>query len=121
MNTRKYELTVSFKITNKLFFVKIEVCGKKVKFSKISKNTKENLISFQTDFIFALISRHFIGLSRYFRLLKVRPQIKEPLSNKFNKNSINHFFLQNIEFLLEFSAKFKKLNFYIEFSWIFSR
>ena len=39
---------------------------------------------FWTDLIFALISRHFIGLSRYFRLWKVMPQIKEPVSNKFN-------------------------------------
>ena len=42
-------------------------------------------IIFWTDFIFALITRHFIGLSRYFRLWKVMPQIKEPVSNKFNK------------------------------------
>ena len=28
--------------------------------------------------------RHFISLSRYFRLWKVMPQIREPVSNKFN-------------------------------------
>ena len=59
---------------------------KNVRFLHISENTTENIKeNFQTDFIFALISRHFIGLSRYFRLWKVRPQIKEPLTNKFNK------------------------------------
>ena len=40
---------------------------------------------FWTDFILALISRHFIGLSRYFRLWKVMSQIKEPVSNEFKE------------------------------------
>ena len=76
------------------------------------KNTKEN---FRTDFIFALISRHFIGLSRYFRLWKVMPQIKEPVSNKFNKIELK---IQEIIFF------FKILNFYLNFqqnsrNWIF--
>ena len=82
-------------------FFKIEVCGKNVRFLNISENTKENLINFQTDLIFALISRHFIGLSRYFRLWKVMPQIREPVSNKFNEIELNIqeiFFLQNLEF-----------------------
>ena len=39
----------------------------------------------QPDFIFAAISRHFIGLSRYFRLWKVITQIKEPGSMKFKE------------------------------------
>ena len=37
---------LAFKITDKLFFVKIEVCGKNAQFSNISENTKENLINF---------------------------------------------------------------------------
>ena len=61
-------------LTKNDFFVKIEVCGKNVRFLNISENTKENLINFRTDFIFALISRHFISLSRYFKLWKVMPK-----------------------------------------------
>ena len=60
----------------------------------------ENLINFP-EFIFALISRHFIGLTRYFRLWKVMPQIKEPVSNKFNEIQLKNeeiIFLQNLEF-----------------------
>ena len=49
------------------------------------KIQRKILLSYQTGFIFALISRHSIGLSRYFRLWKVLLQIKEPVSNQLNK------------------------------------
>ena len=42
MNDRKHE----FIVTQKSFFVKIEVCGKNVLFSNVNENTKENLINF---------------------------------------------------------------------------
>ena len=50
------------------------------------------------------------------------PQIKEPVSNKFNQIELKiqeTIFLQNLEFLLEFSSKFKKLNFSFEYLWNF--
>ena len=56
---------------------------------------------FLTDFVFALISRDFIGLSRYFRLWKVMPQIKGPVSNRFNEIDLKIqeiMSLQNLEF-----------------------
>ena len=56
------------------------------------KIQRKNSLIFRTDLIFALISRHFIGLSRYFRLWKVMPQIKEPVSNKFNDIELNNKF-----------------------------
>ena len=69
------------------------------------------LKKFQTDFIFALISRHFIGLSRYFRLWKVMPQIKEPVAHKFNKIDlkIQEIFLPNSEKInvIDFLVKFR--------------
>ena len=37
---------LSFKITNKTFLVKIEVCGENVRFLNIGENTKESLINF---------------------------------------------------------------------------
>ena len=60
---------------------------------------------FWNDFIFALISRHFIGLSRYFRLWKVMLQIKEPVSNKFSEIElkIQEIFFFSHEFLLALS------------------
>ena len=39
-------LLFGFKLKTKIFFVKIEVCGKTVQFSNISENTKESLINF---------------------------------------------------------------------------
>ena len=39
------------------------------------------LLIFRLYFIY----KHFIGLSGYFRLWKVMPQIKEHVSNKFNE------------------------------------
>ena len=59
----------------------------------IVKIQRKVSLIFRTDFMFALISRHFISLSRYFRLWKVMPQIKEPVSNEFKK----YFFLQESE------------------------
>ena len=48
------------------------------------------------------------------------PKINEPVSNKINeielKNSSNTFFLQNIEFLLEFFVKIQEIKL---LSWIF--
>ena len=77
---------------------------------------------FRTDFIFALIYRHFIGLTRYFRLWKLMPQIKEPVSNKFNEMELKIqeliFFFKIVNFYLNF-WQFKTFYFYIEFSWIF--
>ena len=52
-------LYLAFKITKKTFFVKIEVCGKVVRFSHIGENVKENLINYGIDFIFDLISLLF--------------------------------------------------------------
>ena len=49
------------------------------------KIQRQILLILRTDFIFALISRHFIGLLRYFRLWKVMPQIRKPVSKKFNE------------------------------------
>ena len=43
---------LAFKITKKTFFIKIEVCGKNVRFSNIGKNTKENLINLPNGFDF---------------------------------------------------------------------
>ena len=100
MNAQKYELTVSarrlliylghfdiwhLKLPTTKNFVKIEVCGKNVRFWNISENTKEISLIFRTDLWFALIFKHFIGLSWYSRLWKIMPQIKEPVSNKFNQ------------------------------------
>ena len=97
---------LAFKVTQ-FFLVEIEVCGKYVRFLNISENTKENLINFPDWYYFGLISRHFISVSRYFRLCKVMPKIREPISNKFKKS------------FLSFSSKFKKLNFHFEFLCIF--
>ena len=47
--------------------------------------------------LFALISRHFIGLSRYFRLWRVMHQIKEPVLIKFNSIELK---IQEILFYL---------------------
>ena len=86
---------------------------------KIQRNV---LLIVRNDFIFALISRHFIGLTRYFRLWKVMPQIKEPVSNKFNEMELKIqeiIFCKILNFKLNFLSKFKKLNFWFEYLWIF--
>ena len=75
----------------------------------------ENLINFLDWFIFALISRHFIGLSKHFRLWREMPQIKEPVSNKFNAIEFKIqeiLFFQNLQFLLEFFSKIKEIDFF---------
>ena len=108
MKIQCVHLILSFENNSKTILVKIEVCGKNVKFLNISENIKENRKIFQNDFIFALISRHFLGLSRYFRLLKVMPQIKEHVSNEFNEIELKIqeiIFLQNLEFKFEFFVK----------------
>ena len=55
-----------FKVAEKTFFVKIEVCDKMSAFQIYVKIQRKISLSFRTDFIFALISWHFSGLSRYF-------------------------------------------------------
>ena len=82
---------LAFKITQNHFSFKIEVFGKIFQFSNISENTNENLINFLDWFYFSLIFRHFIGLSRYFRLWKEMPQIKKLV---FKKNSEIRLFLK---------------------------
>ena len=67
------------------------------------KIQRKILLIFRTDFIFALISRHFIGLTRHFRLWKVMPQIKELLSNKFNEIELK---FKNFIFILNFYGFF---------------
>ena len=81
---------LSIKVTRKAFFVKIEVCGKNVRFVNISENTGKNSLIIRTDFIFALISRHFISLSRYFRLWMAMHQIKElkEIQGKLEQNKV---------------------------------
>ena len=36
---------MAFKINNKIFFLTVEVCGQKSRFSHICENTKENLFN----------------------------------------------------------------------------
>ena len=63
----------------------------------------------------ALISRHFIDLSRYLRSWKVMPKIKEPVSNKFNQIELKiqeTTFFQNLEFLPEFFVKIQEIEFF---------
>ena len=67
--------------------------------------TQEMCFYLQLLFYLALISRHFIGLTRYFRLWKVMPQIKEPVSNKFNKME----FKKN-DFLVTLKAKYQNVH-----------
>ena len=58
------------------------------------------LKKFRTDFIFALITRDFMGLSRYFRLCKIMPQVKKTASDKFIEIHLKHprhIFLQTLE------------------------
>ena len=80
-----------------LFFVfRIQVCLKQddIEF------TKEKF-----RFILALISRHFISLSRYFRLLTVMHQMKE--KGNSIKKSRNKFFAISLIFLNIQEIKFK--------------
>ena len=77
---------------------------------------------FRTDFILALIFRHFIGLSRYFRIWKVITQIKN--LNQINSIKLNYklkksIFCKILNLNFNFSFKFKNLNFYLEFVSLF--
>ena len=52
----QYEVYFMIYMERHVYFIKIEVCGKYVRFSNIGENTKEDL----TDFIVVLIFRHFM-------------------------------------------------------------
>ena len=74
-------LILGFEITKKTFFVKIEVCGKNVRFLNLSEKKR--------DFIFALFSRHFISLFWYSKRrseLYQRKNLCYRNSRKFNKS-----------------------------------
>ena len=102
MNDRKYELTVSarrllstwdrcqkfdilgtfwylaFKISQKMFLVKIELCGKIVRISNLIEKTKKNLINLPDWFyFFTLISRPFIIESSCFTRWRGMKKIKK--------------------------------------------
>ena len=49
-----------------MLFIKIELFGEKFNFQIKGENTMENVLEIPFQFIFAFISRHFIGLSKYF-------------------------------------------------------
>ena len=80
---------LAFKLTKKSSFVKIEVSGeKKIEFSNLSKIQRKILLTYQTDFIFALMFRHLIIETTHFTEWRGMPQ-REKLklqkkSRKFN-------------------------------------
>ena len=73
---------MAFKVTEKAFFVKTEVCGKNVRFLNISENTKENLINF-LEILFLLSFLCILSVSgKGILILALRAKVQYEMRNQ---------------------------------------
>ena len=79
---------LSFKITQKVVFVKIQVCRKMFDFQIYVKIQRKLSIIYLADLIFSLISRHFIIEASYFTEWRRMHQRENKLFEKIQENSI---------------------------------